>query len=82
MGTVPVKLRKKRRVASFGQEYILVSDSQHVEDILEQCGVGNPARYGFLLVLVDSSGAEWAEVWASRGNVVPYLDCTVELVYN
>lgn len=56
-------------------KYILVQNDIEVNEILESIGL-KKYEYRCLLVMLDSSGSEFREIWGVDG--LPYLDTYAE----
>ena len=54
-----------RKIADFDSTYQLVQLSQDVERILNFIGMPTVGAPAFLLVLLDETGTEYAEVWGA-----------------
>lgn len=62
-------------------KYTLVLNRQNIK--LALASVGLTGFYGFLLVALDDSGTEYAEIWGAteEDRYVPYFEVKMELVY-
>lgn len=62
-----------------GKEYRLVQNDYDVESVLDTIGIEDEGgEYLYLLVKLDGSGADYAEVW---GMYSAALDTTAELIH-
>ncbi|ABJ91478.1 hypothetical protein YS40_084 [Thermus phage phiYS40] len=65
MMKVEVSRMEKKLLRDFDDSYIFLQDSQDVKSVLEY--IGTCERFPYLLVKLDSSGADYAEVWGTFG---------------
>ena len=65
-----------RRVSEFGEDFILLTDSQDVRDVAEPFNQ-HETLPGFVFVRLDPY-----EVWGSYDHSVPYLDALCELLFS
>ena len=74
------KVGTLKRVSELqGREYQLIQQDSEVEDVLDAIGISDEdGNYLYLLVKLDGSGADYAEVW---GMYSAALSTTAELIH-